>query len=353
VVKSATGATLSVTAENYSGGATSGYTISDGNYSLKADITKYMPDDSINTSLVGSGSISSFSFTDGSSSDVNITYDDVGKVGFDIEDRNWSAVDADDTPLSCDGNSSIPYGMYICGDINVTFVPSYFILSDVTLVNDDNLTSTYFSNDLNMSAKVDLKIVAKNDQNTTVQNFDMISWENPISIAFAVSTSHTPVVLPNGITTTKVGFSNGFKHVSYTETNASKNVMFNFTRGVGTPLNPIEVHGTDVSVGISSIYTNPDGTTTTITEPSAVTTVALGKATFIYGRTHATRQRFEDNNGTVNIYYEAYCYATDTDGVGCDKTLLPNGVSSKRTDDIRWFINYQHAASLSGDAGSD
>jgi len=38
--------------------------------------------------------------------------------------------------------------------------------------------------------------------------------------------------------------------------------------------------------------------------------------------------------------------------VGCDKTLLPNGVSSKRTDDIRWFINYQHAVSLSGDAGS-
>jgi len=66
-----------------------------------------------------------------------------------------------------------------------------------------------------------------------------------------------------------------------------------------------------------------------------------------YGRTHAPRQKFTTPIGTkatpakAFIYYEIYC-----NGATCDKTLLPDGPTSKTSDDPRWFINTQHTVSL-------
>ena len=76
--------------------------------------------------------------------------------------------------------------------------------------------------------------------------------------------------------------------------------------------------------------------------------------TYLYGRTHASRQRYENNTGAANIYYEAYCFGTT--GIApntndCNKTLLPQGINSKRTDDIRWFINDDHNATRDGFVG--
>ena len=60
-----------------------------------------------------------------------------------------------------------------------------------------------------------------------------------------------------------------------------------------------------------------------------------------YGRTHASRQRYDGNAGTANIYFESYCFGT-VGGNTCDRALLPNGVDSRRVDDVRWFINDNH-----------
>jgi hypothetical protein len=71
---------------------------------------------------------------------------------------------------------------------------------------------------------------------------------------------------------------------------------------------------------------------------------------YLYGRTHASRQRYQVPTGTANIYYEAYCFGT-IGGNNCNKILLPQGINSKRTDDIRWFINESHTLN-EGNAGT-
>jgi hypothetical protein len=71
--------------------------------------------------------------------------------------------------------------------------------------------------------------------------------------------------------------------------------------------------------------------------------------THLYGRTHASRQRYrvpEDDPYRANIYFEAYCFGTN-----CDKTLLPNGLSSNNVDDLRWFINADHNTTNDGAVG--
>jgi len=81
--------------------------------------------------------------------------------------------------------------------------------------------------------------------------------------------------------------------------------------------------------------------------------------THLYGRTHASRQRYEVRNDgeghNANIYYEAYCFGTiglAPNSNTCNKNLLPNGMTSTRTDDIRWYINTQHDVLSSGMAGT-
>ncbi|MDA7817018.1 hypothetical protein N9A28_02385 [Sulfurimonas sp.] len=72
-----------------------------------------------------------------------------------------------------------------------------------------------------------------------------------------------------------------------------------------------------------------------------------------YGRTHATRQRYSvdtDAPYTANLHYEVYCFE-NVNGNDCNKSLLQQGLPSKRSDDIRWFINESHTPS-GGNAGT-
>jgi hypothetical protein len=200
-----------------------------------------------------------------------------------------------------------------------------------------------------MSAKLDVKVIAKNDKNEIVKNFDSASWENGVTLDFQVSTPNMPTILKDAITSKKIGFSSGEKHIAYTETNSSRNLMFNFHRDVNKSLNPVVVSGSDIDLNISSTY-SVGGSSETIKEKT--TPSVSENVTFVYGRTHATRQRYEGNSGDVSIYYETYCYNTDSDGVSCNKSLLPDGTTSRNSDDIRWFINYQHIAPSSGEAGN-
>jgi hypothetical protein len=66
-----------------------------------------------------------------------------------------------------------------------------------------------------------------------------------------------------------------------------------------------------------------------------------------YGRTNAPKQVFIGNTGVVPIYYEVFC-----NGTGCDKTLLPNGITSVSNDDPRWFVNTSHIPSSDGVFGN-
>ncbi len=68
-----------------------------------------------------------------------------------------------------------------------------------------------------------------------------------------------------------------------------------------------------------------------------------------YGRTHAPRNRFVGNTGNAFIYYEVYCNNT-AGNTPCNKALLQNGLSSRVTDDPRWFKNEAHTVARDGNA---
>jgi len=73
------------------------------------------------------------------------------------------------------------------------------------------------------------------------------------------------------------------------------------------------------------------------------TTLNQNKA-FLYGRTHAQRERYLGAEGNATIYYEVYCNVAE-DG---NKSLLPNGLNAKYSDDPRWFINTQQQTAYDG-----
>ena len=330
---------FTVTAPSYSDALTTNYTISSSDYNLFVDETNYMPNGDTNSSLYGDGIVSGFNFIDGNSTYLSISFDDIGKVNLQIQDRNWAIVDSDDTSANCTDD-----GMYICGDTNETFIPSHFVFTNPTLYNNKNTDFTYISNDLDMSAHIAFTITAKNDANNTTKNFDSNSWENPVDVNFTISTTNTPTIIKNEINGTKnIGFSSGVKIIAWDETNSSKRLNFNFKREVNSVKNPFNVDGSDVTLNAKSIY----GSTTINATPK----VATQTVTMLYGRTNVARQRYDSYTGNAFIYYETYCYLEDSNSVTCDKTLLPNGVNSKHSNDIRWFINSEHNSSKDGVIG--
>lgn len=339
--------------------ATTDYNVTSANTELNINrIAMYeSPTNSatIDNALDGNATFSStiFNVVNGVSATAGIIFDEAGKATIRVRDMKWSLVDADDTPAICDDDSpfgayTIPNGQYVCGDVNSTFIPDHFRVHASVLHDNNDSTFTYMSNDLNMSAYLDVIITAENEQNTTTHNFKSGSWENPVDVNFTLATTSTPTVLRDAIDdTVNLGFVNGFMTIGY-DANSSKNLLFNFQRDVNNSLNPFVVNGTDINITATSVY--PAGYVAS-SSVASITGVAASSdsATFIYGRSHAPKQRYEvvtdEQNNNANIYYEAFCYGTDTLARSCDKTLLPG---LNRTDDIRWYINPDHNTSSDG-----
>lgn len=287
----------------------------------------------------------SYEIINGLSDEVGVYFTDVGLVNMQVIDSTWAAVDIgqDTTPVDCSAN-----GAYVCGSVDGTFIPSHFVLSSSLLRNKDDSSFTYLSDDLNISAGMDLTISAKNTIDGTTKNFTAGFWENPVSVTLTlpVLSAKTPIV--NDISTANIGFIDGNKTIEYNSTIDSQNLIFNFDRTVFNAKNPFVVNGSDITSALSTTYTSSSGNSQTLTKAIA----GNGNATFIYGRTNAPRKVFLGNTGVVPIYYESYCSSTpDDSNVVCDKALLPNGTGSKTSDDPRWYINTLHSTTTSGDIG--
>ncbi|MCX6053298.1 MAG: hypothetical protein NTZ60_12420 [Campylobacterales bacterium] len=237
----------------------------------------------------------------------------------------------------------------------IKVIPDHFLLAGNLTNSGSNFT--YFSNfeehndtlSRNMSASLDMNITAQGELDTNLSNYT--------SLCYAKDGNLT-ITLPNPLTVTPAGSLtkllwyeslhdiNGSVPLSAatsyimsmikaqfnSATNGTSTVKYliNFDRNQTFAANPLmlNIHNTN--------YTDSD---------TAQGNQILDKnATFVYGRSHAPRQRFSTPTGTALMYYESYCN-------GCDKTLLPNSIDSNMTDDPRWFINTLHTNS-SGNAGT-
>jgi len=273
---------------------------------------------------------------------LGLQFDDVGKVNMKIIDKDWAKVDLTngsyDSPADCSAN-----GAYICGNVDAIFIPHHFKLSTLNIHNQNDGVFTYLSNDLAESAKIGLTIKAENALNANTQNFTTGSWENPVNISFSVPQVNGDNAAKIEIDTTiNLDFTAGSKNLLWNDPTPGKQLHFNYPRTKNTPRNPTRVDGTvdNVTATATSLYTGI-ATTANVVSPA---TVAAQNATFVYGRTHAPRQRFTGANGTAFIYYESFCDGIDGTGTLCNRALLPNGAGSRSTDDPRWFVNTTHTA---------
>lgn len=289
---------------------------------MYSNLTKYMPNGDVNNSLYGS------SIIDENNGNSLVSYSDIGKINIQMQDTSWAQVDIDsgDTPADCSAN-----GAYICGDINATFIPSHFELTNTHLKNHNDGNFTYIANrDPSMSAHVSTTITAKNFLNSTTMNFDSASWENNVSFNISINTLNTPTLNMDAIdSSTKLEFLNGSYSIAFDDIDPNKKLMFNFNRDVNESINPFMVYGSDINLSVTSTYdtVNISGYST-----------ADENATFLYARTHTTRQRYARSDGRIPIYYEIYANES------ADKSLLPDGINSKFSDDPRWFINTKHTS---------
>lgn len=307
---------------------TQSYNVTDVASNFDLELVKYKPNHSIDNSLNGNISFkpSTFDITDGYTNSFGITFDDVGLINIKVIDKHWSDVDMAD---------SNEYERWITGDINTTFVPDHFTFATASIKNHNNSVYTYLSNDLNMSAKLDIQLEAKNKNNITVQNFDSNSWENPLSINFNVTSSNVPNTIKKEINTpVLLGFNNGQLTIPWNETNSTKQLVFNFQRIKNKAINPFRVYGSEVSVIANSSY----GTSTNISGAST----AMSNTTFLYCKTYAPREQIVGNEGDIKVYFESFCSSQDIYNRTCVKSFLPDGTTSNSIDDPRWFINTLH-----------
>ncbi|MFC2073681.1 Ig-like domain-containing protein [Campylobacterota bacterium] len=360
----------------YDNGVTSGtngtdeYDVANASAVLTIDKDLLLRNGTLATASQMTGNISwssyNFSFTDGVATPAGIQFSDVGKVTLKVQDRTWAAVDINDvnglrdpTQGACPEDD--PYGAWICGENNVTFIPHHFGLSDINITNNsatagytyyanitDGVTSTY-----GMGARINVKITAQNALNGTTQNFKSGTnfYEHPVAVSSTVNNANLGTANSTTIPSSLLGFgtgsdANGTKTITRNESDLLKVLRFNYPRAVNVPLNPVSINPTDVDITAMSIYTEAS----TPSSPAAVTGTGTGAGltgpTFYYGRSHAPRTRIADTTGTATFYYEVYCNGTDVNGVSCAPgSALISSISAGSllsVDDIRWFQNTSH-----------
>jgi len=308
---------------------------------------------------------SNFDITDGKSTDgtaqevAGIKFDDVGRVTLRVEDRQWAKVDLNDSRGMHDPSVSTLNncnGAYVCGDMNLTILPHHFSFTNLKISNSNGNPGsfTYLSN-LNPSnpstfaiaARVSTTIEARNKDEGVTHNFKAGAnyYENNVSVLLNVVDDKHGSANETAIASSLLGFVSGSKNIAWNESNTSQMLRFNFSRVNNITQNPFMVSGSELNITLNSVYPSVN-----IGSDNSGIATASGGATFVYGRTHATRQRYENNNGTAFIYYESYCYGVDADNVSCNKSLLPS--SSQHTNDMRWYINSSHNVAKDGNLTS-
>lgn len=323
-IKSAQSQSLEINATKYNSTShASRYTFTTSDYTLEKTITKYLPDNTVSTSLKGEIDFVDGNFTDGDSNGFSFDFNDTAKINLQLIDKDWASVD-DDTEESCDGR-------WICGDANTTVIPHHFKLSEVKVVNEDDEDFTYYSNSKEMQAHIELTIEAQNEKDTTTQNFDKDSWENPLSVTFTLPSS-TKEENKTEISNENLSFEDGIQTLHYED----NNLTFNYKRENNSTQNPFLVLGSDVNITVSSLYGDKNITGISTADKNV---------TFLYARVHTPRTRIASDEGNASIYYEIYCSGSE-----CDKTLLPDASASTYSDDPRWFTNSKHPQNF-GNAG--
>ena len=306
-----------------------------------------LPDDKQNLYLP-------FSFNpSGRAIDIPFSYDNIGDVNVTLTDKEWTGVDQNenngkgynDCILDSDSNVAIngKVGCDINGTKQFVFSPKEF-RNTVVLRDFNNTTFTYLSNDINMSAILNINITAILDDNTTATNYTNRCFAKDINTTvslireplasewltndrnatvrimfFDTNTTNSELNATGSSTLSSIdgNFTNGVANIT---------INFNFDRNTSVPDEPFHIARDDFNITvIDTSDTNGSDFNRTANDYNA---------TFYFGRAYAPDQTFNGDNGNAQVYYEVYC-------VDCNRTSL-NIAGGESVDSINWFQNTLH-----------
>ena len=237
---------------------------------------------------------------------ATLRYSEVGELKLTLREINgseYAKVDVDDTPLS--------QRLITPATQTIKIVPHHFQIEGNVSDFDTDKHFTYFSRDLNMSAKIELNITAQNEQNGTTANYNTECYAKDINITL----SHTPVISPNlekllyilqdahevnetnkSIDKNENLFIENYSKSNFTtEHNGSTHLtlFFNFDRRASEPVEPFAFKVFEVNV------TDPDA--------NGATLDIDGEASFYYARLKSddlSTDKTEDNvTLPILVYY--------------------------------------------------
>ena len=294
--------------------------------------------------------------------DTNVSYNskfgDVGVFDMNVTDSTWTAVDSVKNECIPNSNSTVPdasgkVGCLVQTTFNPVVIPDHFAI-DGNFTNGSSSKLFTYLNNFEGNAALDQNISALMDWNVTAQAAGNAPTANYISTCYAKdgNISLTPDLGAHNIVDINDSLS---KLLWYDETN---NTIIGTTPIEGPYILPNYtaehfVPGDSNGTGNFRYRLNFDRNLTKSVNPFRMTINNMiiidsdsvtgnnlldKNATYVFGRTHASRQRYDIPTGTANIYFENYCF-----GTGCIKALI-NGFTSTNTDDIRWFINTAHTS---------
>jgi hypothetical protein len=271
----------------------------DFNTSVTPQSKKYFRDDT-NGSMIDGTFVptSDFTFTDGLSANTTLSFNNVGKIGLELNDTTWAEVDNDDTPLS-------DRTIYL--EQNLTFIPHHFDINFTLTPNMSNYGNnpfTYYASDLtNMGAKIkhlNFTVVTRGENGGKMTNYQDDAqnkyFANDINFSLGLTVEKNPNITPeiNESQTKNLGFNAGIATLTYAD------LAFNYGRERNVTKNPSFLEGSNSDINI------------TITD--YIDTVVKGdklqpldgNATFYYGRVRAedikTSQTPVNAKQTIQIY---------------------------------------------------
>jgi len=273
-----------------------------------------------------------FSFVNGTQT-ITTRYSEVGLLDLNISDLTkpcadrYTNVDCDDLNVSDGINYTadlLPIGLR---QKQITITPHHFDVN-ATLINGSN-GFTYLSNDLNMSAVLNVTVSAKNAENNTTTNYDKGCYAKSTTVVLPHSAIPSP--LSSMLYAERLSGMSGiskdanitlsFDNTIFTHGTAPLALSLNFDRNETNPVNPFDFNITSVDVNDSDVK----GTGT-----------PLETATFVYGRARPYDIRTNEVNATTSVEFEVY-------------SLIPTGyVTGMPQNVLHWYRNLDHSTSAAG-----
>lgn len=273
-------------------------------------------------------------FINGTKNIPSLAYSEVGVINIKMQETlgsEFALVDASDT--SSVQRLITPY------DQNWSYTPNHFTLNGSSFNNFAN-GFTYLSSDLNMSADLNLTIIAKNLSNATTQNYNSACYSKTTYYGL----SYTPLVLSP---------STALSRINYLETNTSIGGNLPINTAWNLASIPSSIFSTDNNgTGKLNIKVNFDRNNTKTINPFIFTARDINitdingieggfdlnqSATFYYGRAYAPDYRFPNRDGNATIYYEVYCK-------DCNQTTRnAMGITGNQSiNALNWYQNALH-----------